>query len=299
MMNLETLKSVGLKAFGRSGLVLKKYSPEILTTIGIAGMIGTVVLASKATLKLHPIVEDIRDQKFDLDFYAESAVTDGSFNNKEHTKAVAKVYVRGAVDISKLYGPTITLGLGSVVCILAAHGIMQRRAVALTAAYKALESTFVEYRNRVVAELGEDKERELRTDRKQIEVTDEKGKTKTVTTINPNGYSPYARFFDEYSDNWSKTSEYNFLFLKAQQNYANDLLHARGHVFLNEVYDMIGIPRSQAGQVVGWVVSKDGDNFIDFGMYDHASDNAHAFVNGHERSILLDFNVDGVVYDKI
>lgn len=108
--------------------------------------------------------------------------------------------------------------------------------------------------------------------------------------------SPYARFFDEASANWVKDPEINHIFVQCQQNFANNLLIARGHLFLNEVYDMLGIDRSSAGQVVGWVISGDGDNFVDFGMFE-----AHSarFVNGYERSILLDFNVDGVVVDKI
>jgi hypothetical protein len=290
------LKNVG----GRSFLLLKKYSPEILTTVGILGMISTVVLASRATLKLAPIIEDIQDTKYEIDMCTDEEILQtGTYDKQARTKAISKVYVKAAVDISKLYGPTATLGVSSIASIIAAHGIMQRRTVAIAAAYKALESTFVEYRKRVISEIGEEKETDIRLGKKQTEVTDEKGKTKKVTTVDPSGISPYARFFDEHSDNWSKTPEYNLLFLKSQQNYANDLLHSRGHVFLNDIYDMLGIPRSQAGQVVGWVISKDGDNFIDFGLYDHASEGAHLFVNGFETSILLDFNVDGVIYDLI
>lgn len=300
MFNLNTVKNTSANLLGKGGLVLKKYSPEILTTVGIAGMVGTVVLASKATLKLHPVVEKIREEKANADYSAEEQIQQtGSYDKQAHTKAVAKVYVHGAVEVTKIYGPAITLGISSIACIVAAHGIMQRRTVAIAAAYKALETSFVEYRKRVIEVIGEKKEEDLRLGREVNEITDENGKTKKVTTVNPIGISPYARFFDELSDNWSKTPEYNLLFLKAQQNYANDLLHARGHLFLNEVYDMLGVPRSQAGQVVGWVISKDGDNFVDFGIYDHASEKAHAFVNGYERSILLDFNVDGVIYDLI
>jgi hypothetical protein len=134
--------------------------------------------------------------------------------------------------------------------------------------------------------------------------TDENGKKikskKTIEVTDPNGVSQYARFFDESCVQWSKTPEYNLTFLNCQQNYANDLLHSRGHVFLNEVYDMLGIPRSQAGAVVGWVLGKDNDvGYIDFGIYDGNRMRARDFVNGYERSILLDFNVDGVIYDLI
>jgi hypothetical protein len=299
-INLFKNKNV-TQLMGRSGLVLQKYSPVILTTVGILGMIGTVILASRATIKAGPIVEQIKDDKLELKYDTERALEEGDVdwpNRNNINKEIAKVYVRGGVKLTKLYGPTITLGVGSIACILAAHGIMQRRTVALTAAYKALESTFVEYRKRVITEIGEERESNLRTNREEVTVSDGKD-SKKVVLADTQAHSPYARFFDELSPNWSKTAEYNLLFLKAQQNYANDLLHARGHVFLNEVYDMLGIPRSKAGQVVGWLVSKTGDNFVDFGMYDHYNNSAHAFVNGYEHSILLDFNVDGVIFDKI
>lgn len=300
-MSINIFKNKSLSQFvGRSGLVLQKYSPEILTTVGVLGMIGTVVLASRATIKAGPIVEQIKEDKLEIKFSAENAFDPVSKDPsaKDVNKEIAKVYVHGGLKLTKLYGPTITLGIGSIACILAAHGIMQRRTVALTAAYKALESTFVEYRKRVINEIGEERESNLRTNREEVTISSGEDSKKVVMS-DTRAHSPYARFFDELSPNWSKTAEYNLLFLKAQQNYANDLLHARGHVFLNEVYDMLGIPRSKAGQVVGWVVSKNGDNFVDFGMYDHYNNSAHMFVNGYEHSILLDFNVDGVIYDLI
>lgn len=111
--------------------------------------------------------------------------------------------------------------------------------------------------------------------------------------------SQYARFFDSGCAAWNEDPEYNLLFLKQQQNYANDLLKAKGHLFLNEVYDMLTIPRSKAGQVVGWVYNDEnpiGDNRVDFGIY--AEHNTSA-INGFERSILLDFNVDGDILKYI
>lgn len=298
MVSLEILKKSGVKVAGRGLLLVKKHSPEILTAVGITGVVVSAVMASKATLKLEPVVEKVKNGKDE----AKSMLEDEMFpeyDKDRHNKEVARVYVKGALDLSKLYGPSVTLGLSSIACIIGAHGIMRKRNVALAAAYKAVETSFTEYRKRVIAELGEEREEDIHIGRQQVEVVDENGKKTKVTKVDPNGISAYARFFDEYSENWSKTPEYNLLFLKAQQNYANDLLHARGHVFLNEVYDMIGIPRSQAGQVVGWVISKDGDNFIDFGVYDFNNAGSHLFVNGHEQSILLDFNVDGVIYDLI
>ena len=111
--------------------------------------------------------------------------------------------------------------------------------------------------------------------------------------------SNYARFFDSGCANWDKDPEVNLLFLKQQEAFANSLLVARGHLFLNDVYDLLGIPRSAEGQIVGWVYNKDnpiGDNFVDFGIYDDRNAN---FVNVHEKSILLDFNVDGSILEYI
>ena len=137
-------------------------------------------------------------------------------------------------------------------------------------------------------------------------VVDEKGKEKTVKktvgVVDPNEISDYAKFFDESCAGWSKDPEYNLLFLKKQQNWANDKLKAQGHLFLNEVYDMLGIDRTKYGNVVGWIYDEknpNGDNFVDFGIYDIYSDRARAFVNGYERNILLDFNVDGPILDLI
>ena len=121
-------------------------------------------------------------------------------------------------------------------------------------------------------------------------------------------YSQYARFFDETSPYWYKNSgnrsndgpEMNLFFLRAQQNYANELLKHRGYLFLNEVYDMLGMPRTKAGQIVGWIYKEnntDGDNYVDFGIY--KTEKNAKFVNGFENSILLDFNVDGAIIDKI
>ena len=111
--------------------------------------------------------------------------------------------------------------------------------------------------------------------------------------------SDYARFFDESSALWTKDSNHNLVFLRVQQTYVNDLLRRRGYVFLNEVYDMLGIPRTKAGQVVGWLYDEGStmsDNYIDFGIY---SDRNKDFVNGLKNTALLDFNVDGCIIDKL
>jgi hypothetical protein len=52
--------------------------------------------------------------------------------------------------------------------------------------------------------------------------------------------------------------------------------------------------------MVGWIDGGDGDGYVDFGIYDIAAvNNRREFINGYEPSIILDFNVDGVIWDKI
>lgn len=145
----------------------------------------------------------------------------------------------------------------------------------------------------VTIKLTEEESKKLLNEVK-VEETEEKSETKS--------YSDYARFFDELCPGWTKDAEYNLNFLRIQQQYANEILKTKGHIFLNEVYDLIGIPHTKAGQVVGWVYDKDnpiGDNFVDFGLYNLETEQNVEFVNGRKRTILLDFNVDGNILDRI
>lgn len=299
-MKLQNIKMIISKTTGRSGLLLKKHSPEILMAVGVVGIVTSAVMACKATLKVDGVLAEA-DEKI-AKIAKATELPEEQYSSKDAQKDLVVVKVQTAVNFVKLYGPSVALGVVSIGCLLGAHGIIKKRNLALVAAYKAIEQSFTDYRKRVAAEFGEDKERQLKNGVRTIKVTEmnEKGKTitKTVEVLDPNTKSQYARFFDEACSQWDKCPEYNLTFIKHQQSYANDLLNVRGHIFLNEVYDMLGIPRSKAGAVVGWVKGY-GDDFVDFGMFDGNSMAVRDFVNGYERSILLDFNVAGVIYDMI
>lgn len=202
------------------------------------------------------------------------------------------------------------LGALSISAVVTSNNILRKRNVALAAAYTTVNKSFKEYRGRVVERFGKDLDRELRYDikAKEVEVTetDENGNettvTKTYEVFDPNKRSDFARIWDDGCIGWSKSPEHNLVFLKQQQGQANNRLQRDGYLFLNDVYEMLGFPRTSAGQVVGWVYDEKnpvGDNFVDFGIYDLDSEKARDFVNGYERSIVLDFNVDGIVYDLI
>lgn len=288
---MKLIPNVLTRTVGRQILVAQKNSPRLLFVAGIVGVVGSAVLASRATLKLEKTLDGF---KHDVDEVSKikSEINETSYTRQMHYKNVTYVYVKGTYEIARLYAPAIIVGGLSITALTTSHIQLSRRNAALTAAYTALSASFDEYRARVAKEIGVDKERALRHN--AVEHILPEG-VEDLSVLDPNKLSPYARFFDVGNVNYHKNAETNKLFIMAQQNYANHLLGARGHVFLNEIYDMLGIERSQAGQVVGWVVGN-GDNYIDFGMF--KAYNAQ-FINGYEPTIVLDFNVDGIIYNKI
>ena len=296
------------RTINRVGFKFKKHSPEVLIVAGTIGVVASAVMACKATTKAGKIKEEMNEEMDKIHEVAEAHRED--YTEEDLKKDTTIVYTQTAVKYVKLYAPSVALGVVSLTCILASNGILRKRNIALAAAYTAVDKGFKEYRGRVVERFGTELDKELRYNIKAKEfeepVVDEKGKEKikkeTVSVADPNLYSDYARFFDDGCLGWSKDAEYNLMFLKQQQNYANDLLKKKGHLFLNEVYDMLGIPRTRAGQVVGWIYDEKhpiGDNFVDFGIYDMNREKVRDFVNGYERVILLDFNVDGNILDLI
>lgn len=300
-------------AASKAGLQLKKYSPEILAVVGTVGVITSAVLACKATTKVSEITQETK-KNVDMvhDCVADQGLIEsGKYSEEDARKDLTIIYAQTGVKLIKLYGPSVALGAVSLACLLGSNQILRKRNIALTAAYATISKEFKEYRGRVIERFGKEIDRELKYNivKKQIEENivdpdtgEVKTETKEVEVTGLDGYSQYAKFFDDGCKGWEKDAEMNLMFLRAQQNYANDLLRSRGYVFLNDVYDMLGIERTKAGQIVGWVYDPertDIDNYIDFGIYDIHKPKARDFVNGLERTILLDFNVDGNILDLI
>lgn len=298
------------RKMAEQALLTRKHSPTILFGVGIASMMGSTVLACHATLKLEKVLDTIENDKNRVIEIKEDVdagkVPEGvTYTDEEVEHDLKLTSIQGMVKVAKLYAPAVGLGVVGVVCLTKSHRILEERNVALTAAYVAVDRAFAKYRERVVDRFGEDTDRELRFGYEDIDVIDE-----ATGKVTP-GYRPeegdpgmYARWFDgESSSSWSKPQydEYNWMFLRSQQNWANDMLKARGHLFLNEVYGMLGLSHTTAGAVVGWVYDRnntEGDNFVDFQCWDQEGVSL-GFNNGREGAILLDFNVDGVIYQLI
>jgi hypothetical protein len=285
------------RAIARNALLAQKNSPQVLFGVGVVGMVGSTVLACRATLKMDNILSEAKGK-----LEVARTLEHEDYSEDDRGRDVALIQFQTGVKIAKAYVPAVAIGVLSVYALTRSHNILTQRNIALTAAYAALEKGFGEYRGRVIEKYGADQDAEFRHGSVETEIVDpETGRKKKVKRVNPGEPSIYARFFDDHSTSWNREPEYNKIFLLCQQNYANDLLQSRGHVFLNEVYDMLGIPRSKAGAVVGWLLSAEGetDNFVNFGVFDGSQEVIRDFVNGLEGAILLDFNVDGVIYDKI
>lgn len=300
----EILKSVN-GVTSKAVMKLKKHSPEILVVAGIAGTVVSAVLACKATTKVAEILDETKGT---LDTIHEGMET-GAINGQEYTNEDGKkdtvvVYAQTGMKLAKLYGPAIILGTLSITSILVSNNILRKRNVALGAAYAVIDKSFKEYRGRVIERFGEQVDTELKYGIKakkfeEIEVDPETGKEKkvkkTVMVADPNLQSDYAVYFDSKSRNYETNPDYNRMFLKAQQAFANDKLQTRGHLFLNEVLDDLDLPRTPAGQIVGW--TKDGpDGYVNFRIVEVERETEDG---RHEPALLLDFNVEGNIWEKM
>ena len=308
---LSKISTSAAKFAGKAEFTIKKNSPEILLGAGIVGFVGTVVLACRATCRADEVLEFHRKKIKDINDAKEIADADPegemSYDIELYRQDKAIRYLKTTGSLAKLYAPTIAVGTLSLACILTSRNIMQKRYLGVVAAYNGVSAAFEEYRKRVRDEYGEGLDKHFRygTTYDELPVYDENGKktkekeqiekTETEMVI-PNDDS--CRFFDSSNPNWDKNPTFSMMWLRGQQNILNDILHTRGHVFLNEVYDALGFPHTPQGAVLGWI-DGEGDNCIDFGLYDPNKESVRRFVNGVDNVIMLEFNHDGVIWDKI
>jgi hypothetical protein len=318
MKKTELMTTVS-SSFNKMGFKLKKHSPEILVVAGVVGTVVSAVMACKATTKVNDILEKAKEDINSIHDCAANEAFVEEYTSEDAKKDLAIVYIQTGVKLTKLYAPAVALGVLSLGSILASNNILRQRNVALAAAYATVDKGFKEYRNHVVERFGEEVDRELKhgIKAKKIEkvVVGEDGKEKkvkeTISVVERDSLSDYSFFFEESNPYWEKDGNYNRMFLLAQQQYANDKLRADGFLYLNDVLYTIGIPKTKAGQIVGWVYDPEnpkGDNYVDFGIFETYRRNEESFVKDtsmrerfgkevYERVVLLDFNVDGNILD--
>lgn len=300
------------------GFNVKKHSPEILAVAGTIGAVASAVMACKATTKLNDILDEskqdidlIHEKSEDIDFCEKHDYTE-----EDTKKDLLIVYAQTGIKMVKLYGPSIALGTLSLCCLLQSNNILRKRNVALAAAYATVDKGFKQYRGRVVERFGDVVDRELKYNikAKEIEetVVDENGNEtvvkKTINVVNRADISEFGREFSQYTVDkngktilnpyWQPDNDYNLVFLKKQERFANQILRSKGYLILNDVYDMLGLPLTKAGHLIGWIYCEDeanpmGDNYIDFGL----NNDDVLFSDEDESTLVLDFNVDGSIWE--
>lgn len=279
----------------RAALHIKKQSPNLLFAGGIIGGVSSTVMACRATLKL---ADDLPTMKKALEQVKEN--TEG-LSDSEQQRAVAIQYAANTVHVARLYGPSVLVGGVAIGLLTGSHVQLDRREKSAVAAYALLQKGYKEYRERVREEMGDEREGNIYRGVQFEKVKDEDGKSKKVATVDATKTNPYRRLFDEGSRDFTKSAAQNRIYIQCQENIANDLLQVRGHIFLNQVYEMLGLEHTKAGAVTGWVRTKPGDGhhgdgYIDFGMTNPENE---PFLEGREPRVWLDFNVDGIILDLI
>lgn len=290
---------------GKTSLLAKKYSPQLLIGFGSVTFVETIVVACINTTSASEVLERHNKRMEDAKKAEEVAEPEDNYDIR---KEKAVVYAHTAADMAKLYAPTIGLGALTFTCFFKAFGIMNARYTGAVAAYNLVSSAFDNYRDRVKNEMGDAADRHFMYGTEMIKTettaTNEKGKTvkskSEIETIESKNVLGYSALFDRNCAEWDPNYIYNLKWLRANETAANDILQSRGHIFLNEVYDMIGLPHTPQGAVAGWIRDcKDGDGYVSFGLDDPNNESAKRLIDGEDNVVLLDFNVDGIIFDKI
>lgn len=311
MTKLEVVNSV-TRSLNKVKFKFKKHSPEILVGVGVVGVVASSVLACKATLKVNAVLDESKQNIEKIHEATEKGATPigEEYTAEDSKKDLTIMYTQTAVKLIKMYAPSVALGTVSIAAIVSGHKILRKRNVALAAAYATVEKSFKEYRGRVVERFGESLDKELKYNIKTKEVEEivvtedgsEQVVKSTATVVDPNNIDDTSRIWYEGNPGFTKDPEHNLRYLKMVQATMNDKLKAQGYLPLNDVYEALGFDKTSYGQVLGWIYDEKnpiGDNFVDFGLYDIHNEDKIRFVNGNERAVILEFNHDGNIINKM
>lgn len=310
MISLTGMKTLASNSLGRTGLLLSRKSPEILLGVGITGVIVGTVLACKATLKAEKVIKETKEVLEKIEMVRKNTNDPEVYSEEDFKRDTALVYVKTSVELGKLYLPAVAVTGISFALIIGSHNILSKRNAAIAAAYRLIDASFKKYRERVKAEYGDEADRKLRFGEKEIEVIETNAKGKEVKKVKKvldlNGdLNPYSFIFsEETATQYKRNYDMNLSLLKTVERYANDRLNARGHIFLSEVLDDLGLQRTPISIPTGWVKgynpnNPNNDKYVDFGLDDPINEEKQ---DAHDRMLqpwVLNFNVDGNIYDLI
>ena len=210
-------------------LSMVKHSPEILTGIGIAGMVATTVLAVKATPKALEYIDA------------------ATYEKKEPLTPVETVKT-----CWKCYIPAAVTGATSVACLIGASSVSNKRNAALAAACTLSDTALREYREKVVETIGEKKEQAVRDEVAKERIEKKPPIKSSEVIVTGNGET---MCFDWYT---SRTFKSDIDKLKNAVNELNSKMLDDGYVNLNDFYYALGVPEAGIGDTLGWSYNKDG-----------------------------------------
>lgn len=303
---MNVLTKTVIRAAKKGAFKAQKHLPEILMVVGVGLGIASTVTACKATMKAKPIIDDAKDE---LDIIHKAADDNPEYADAAAKKDITRVYFNTGTQLGRLYAPSVGLGVASLACMIGSNVVLGKRLSAAIAAYAALDNNFRNYRDRVKNALGEDKELEVYHNAPKLPSGEDEQEIEIIAddsdAVEIDGYSIYARRFDKHNKNWKNDTGFNLMWLRGVQRYCQNLLETYGFLSLNRVYEELGMKKNAGAQIVGWIYDPDnpnhkGDNVISFGLYDPVTG---ALVtdaqNTEDNSLILDFNIDGVIIDRI
>lgn len=286
---------------------ISKHAPTILSVAASAGVVATGYLAWRAGTRF----EDCEGR--DWDRRKECIRNADQIADEDVRKIEMKNRILFIVDTVHTCAPAAIVGAATITMIYFSNSISKKRLAAVGAAYTALQTAFDGYKKTIVNALG--KETFEKITRPQLpnvgksaeEILSSDNKSDAADVVDAviasiNDLSPYARIITEESSNcWDTSEDYTSENLAAVQLWANRRLERKGHLFLNEVYDQLGLSRTREGAVVGWIKNSEvGDGYVSFGDFD--SNTYRVPSEDYSRvdtNFIIDFNVDGMIWDKI
>nr|DAX58721.1 MAG TPA: hypothetical protein [Caudoviricetes sp.] len=285
---------------------ISKHAPTILSVTASAGVIATGYLAWKAGTRF----EDVEGR--DWDRRKECLRNADTIPDEDVPKIERKNRILFILDTVRTVAPAAIVGAATITMIYFSNSISKKRLAAMGAAYATLQTAFDGYKRTMVEALGKESVDKILKPKlpnagksaEEILSSDNKSDAAYVSDAVVNSLkalSPYARIIAEESSTcWDPNEDYTSQNLAAVQLWANRRLERKGHLFLNEVFDQLGLSRTREGAVVGWLKNGEGDNYVSFGDFDASiyrvpSDDYTRV----DSNFVVDFNVDGVIWDKI
>ena len=262
-----SLITLAKRAAGTITLAAKTHAPALLVAGGIATGIACVITACKATTKVSAIIEDAETEMIEADNALEHPETlkkGETYTPEEHEKDIRIIRRNMVFRLIKNYAIPVALGVASIVCTLCGYKILHKRNAALAAAFNGLSAAFGKYRERVREECGDDADRHFRygTKIRRIVSKDPDTGEETVqfkedfdrpefTFGDPQHYDFNAETSTEFHESFNRRPQ-NWQRLKDTYEWAEIQIATKGHLFLNDVLEMLGLPQCAAGQILGW-----------------------------------------------